>query len=298
MQTFFRFAALLLAVALCPAQTTPAVHNDIILAAPGYRVPPAALDVAPGQLIVLHVHGIVTSIDSNIAPIPGPAGYPHDINGISVDLIQGKAATATSLELRGAYQTHCMQPCTTLTGITLQIPFTLATGFGVTGDPIPYLRISENGKAVGGVSLHPVTDNVHALNTCDDTQVYISAAYSVPQNACFHAVMVGNALNSLYNLAHGGNELAVWLYGMGAKTDAAPDCCTSPEQLSRPVQPFLLNYDFRPNAPAFPAQSGFGQTSAPLFAAYIGGGIYQVNFQVPPVPPDTPACDASALNPT
>jgi hypothetical protein len=35
----------------------------------------------------------------------------------------------------------------------------------------------------------------------------------------------------------------------------------------------------------------FGLTSAPLFAAYVGGGMYQLNFAVPPVPPGLPPCD-------
>jgi hypothetical protein len=103
--------------------------------------------------------------------------------------------------------------------------------------------------------------------------------------------MVGNALNSLYNLAHAGDQLAVWLYGMGAKTQQAPDCCNSPDQLSKPVQSFQLNFDFRPNAPPFPVVPGFGLTNAPLFTAYVGGGLYQMNLAVPPVPAGLPACD-------
>ena len=136
-----------------------------------------------------------------------------------------------------------------------------------------------------------MSDNVHVLNTCDDSQVFVSAAVSVPQTVCASVVMGGNALNSLYNLAHAGDPLAVWLYGMGAKTQQPTDCCNSPDQLSRPVQDFQLNFDFRPNAPAFPAVSGFGVTGAPQFAAYVGAGMYQLNFTVPPIPAGLPACD-------
>jgi hypothetical protein len=264
--------------------------NAIILAEAGYQVPSASLDVAPGQLIVLHVHGISTRVDSNLAPTLGPSGFPHSLNGISVDLIQGKDATATSLELRAAYQAQCLAPCSPLTGITLQIPFELETDFGVNGNPIPFLRISENGKVVGGVLLRPVSDNMHVLNTCDDSQIYISLASSVPQSVCADVVLAGGGLNSLYDLAHGGDELAVWLYGMGAITKQAPNCCSSPDQLSKPVQTFALNFDFRPNAPASPVVPGFGLISAPLFATYVAGP-YQVNFRVPPVPAGVPACD-------
>jgi hypothetical protein len=286
-----RCAIALLAATLCRAQQPSTAPNAIILAGAGYHVPSPSLDAAPGQVIVLHVHGVTANIDSNLVPVPGPSGFPRSLDGVSVDLIQGKAATATSLELRAAYQTHCIDPCSPVTAITLQIPFELQTDFAAKGDPFPSLRITENGKLVGGVLLRPVSDNVHVLNTCDDSQVFISAAVSVPQTVCAHVVMGGGALNSLYNLAHAGDPLAVWLYGMGAKTQAASDCCNSPDQLSRPVQAFQLNFDFRPNAPPFPVVSGFGLTSPPQFAAYVGGGMYQLNFAVPPIPAGLPACD-------
>jgi hypothetical protein len=282
---------LLLSALQLQAQTPAGGPNAIILSAAGYRVPSPSLDVAPGQVIVLHVSGIATTLDSNLTPLPGPSGFPLDLNGISVDLIQGKAATATGLPLRAAYQTHCLEPCSRVTGITLQIPFELDTDYAAKGDPFPWLQISEKGKPVGGVLLRPVSDNIHVINTCDDSQVYISAAVSVPQNICAYVVMGGGSLNSLYNLARGGDQLAVWLYGLGAKTQQAPDCCSDPAQLSQPLQSVQLNYDFRPNAPASPVVSGFGLTNSPLFAAYVGGGMYQVNFAVPPVPAGLPACD-------
>jgi hypothetical protein len=286
-----RCAIVLVTAALCRAQQPSTSANAIILAGAGYHVPSPSLDVAPGQVIVLHVHGVATNIDSNLVAVSGPSGFPHTLNGISVDLIQGKLAGATSLELRAAYQTHCIDPCSPVTAITLQIPFELETDFAAKGDPFPSLRIAENGKPVGGVSLRPVSDDVHVLNTCDDSQVFISAAVSVPQTVCASVVMGGNTLNSLYNLARAGDPLSVWLYGMGAKTQQTTDCCNSPDQLSRPVQSFQLNFDFRPNAPAFPVVSGFGVTGAPQFTAYVGAGMYQMNFSVPPIPAGLPACD-------
>jgi hypothetical protein len=177
-----------------------------------------------------------------------------------------------------------------LTGITLQIPFALDVNFAANSSLFPVLRISQNGAAVGGVMLQPVDDAVHVLNTCDDTQTYISAAYTLPQDICAPVVMVNQKLNSLYNLAQGGDELAVWLYGLGAVTQQASDCCSNPDQLSQPLAQFQLNFDFRPNAPASPAVSGFGLTAAPVFVAYTGG-TYQLNFVVPPVPVGVPACD-------
>jgi hypothetical protein len=76
----------------------------------------------------------------------------------------------------------CLQH-TAVTGITLQVPFEVQSD-----GPQPVLRISENGKPTGSVFLRPVTDNVHVINTCDDTQVFVSAAYTVPQSVCTPAV--------------------------------------------------------------------------------------------------------------
>ena len=294
MSIFCRLAsAIIFTAAIVSAQSPGAAVNAIVLGAPGYRVPSAALDVAPGQVIVLHVGGIVTNIDTNVVATPGPTGLPYVLNGISVDLVQGNPATTISLALRALYQTHCApaDACTRVTGITLQVPFELEADYFAKGDPLPVVRISENGKQVGGVILHPVTDSVHVINPCDDSQIFLSAAFSVPQNICSPMVMVGSLLNSLYNLAHGGDELAVWLYGMGAITQSGPNCCGFPDQLSKPVQQYQLNFDFRPNVPASPAVAGFGVTAAPLFAAHVGAGTYQVNFLVPPVPAGLPACD-------
>ncbi len=288
MNTVLRVASAFLAVVLSSAQPISAPSNAISLAGSGYSTPSSALAVAPGQVIVLLVYGVTTAINSPTVPVPGPNGYPLTLAGISVDLIQGKAASVTNLPLRGIYQTNCMASCSSVTGITLQTPFELAAG-GAS----PQLRISQNGTPIGGVSPIPVTDNVHVLNTCDYDQIYISAAFSVPQNICT-ADVIGGAelyLNSLYNLARGGDELAMWLFGMGATTAPAANCCTSPDQLGNPIQPFLLNFDFRPNATASPAVPGYGVTAAPLFAAHVGEGLYQVNFVVPPVPAGLPACD-------
>ena len=174
------------------------------------------------------------------------------------------------------------------TSATLQIPFTLHSDYVARGEPYPQLRVSENGTLVGAVLLLPATDSVHVLNTCDRTGIYISAAYSAPQDICVPAVMASGKLSTLDILAHAGDQLAMWLYGwlISPATGGA-----QPEDLAKPLQNYRLNFDFRLNAPASPAVSGFGMTAAPAFAAYTGGGTYQVNFIVPPVPPGTPACD-------
>jgi len=208
----------------------------VTLAGQGYRIPQTAVDAAPGQVMVLHLYGLAVTSSDHVIGTPEGGEFPLVLSGISVDLVQGNPPKTTRLPLRALYQYQsCTQlsDCVPLTGITLQLPFELETQQN-TG--IPALRVTQNGKAAGGVSLRPLADNVHVLNTCDDSQIFISAAYSVPQNVCTPVVMVNNQLNSLYNLAHGGDQLAMWAYGLGAKTEQSPQCCNSPEQLAKPVQ--------------------------------------------------------------
>jgi uncharacterized protein (TIGR03437 family) len=287
MKLLIHCAAMALSCTGALSQTT-----SVTLASQGYRMPTPLLDAAPGQVIVLHVYGVtVTSPGNTVAERNAAGEYPKVLKGISVDLVQGNPAKTTSLPIQAMYQTICAQPgdCAPLTGITLQIPFELETQPGAGKSPA--LRISANGKLVGGVAIRAVTDNVHVLNTCDDTQTYISAAYSIPQDLCAPVVMVNNKLNSLYNLARGGDSLALWAYGLGAKTEQKTPCCNSPEEFSNPVHPVTLNFDYRVNAPASRAVPGFGQTADPFFAAYVNGGMYQVNFTLPATPAGLPACD-------
>lgn len=255
----------------------------------GYRTPPLALTAAPGQVLVLHVFGLTAGNFNQVVATPQDGEFPKVLNGISVDLVEG--AKTTSLPIRAIYQGYCGQTgdCSTLTGITLQMPFELTAS--PQSGKLPALRVSENGKPAGGVLLRVVPDNVHVLNTCDDTQIYVSAAYSVPQDVCASVVMHDGKLNSLYNVARGGQEVALWAYGLGAKTEQSAQCCNSPEQFAKPVQPFKLNFTFGANVPPTRALTGVGLTADPSFAAYVGGGMYQLNFALPAVPADLPACD-------
>lgn len=142
------------------------------------------MSVAPGQLITLHVYGLSVPTSTTVTATLTGAGYPPILNGISVDLVQGNPAATTSLGIHALYQSVCepVAACSPLTGITLQIPFELDTNFESDGTPLPVLRLSQNGAVAGTIGGFPVSDAVHVLNTCDDTQVYFSAAYSVPED--------------------------------------------------------------------------------------------------------------------
>ena len=106
------------------------------MAGVGYTLPNLPQDAAPGQLLLLSLYGIKTSISTPHLATPTPTGWPTSIDGITVELVQGYPPYVNT----------------------------------------PTLRVSEGGHVVGGVFLRPVSENAHVLNTCDATLIYISAA--------------------------------------------------------------------------------------------------------------------------
>lgn len=284
-----RFFLLVLLVLVELNAQTP-TKSAISLSGAGYGAPRVQQDAAPGQLLVIYISGIQTSIPAPQVNLVGQGGWPNNIAGIAVDLVQGNPPASVPVEVRGIQQAPCPHPevCAPVTGITLQIPFSLHTDYAAKGEPMPELRISEQGAPAGGILLWPVSDGVHVLNTCDGTLIYISAAATLPPGACVPVVMDAFRLKSPLNPAHGGEQVAMYLYGLGAVTQTG-------NPLPKPLGEFLLNFDFRPNAPASPVVPGFGTLRSPMFTGYVNGGLYVVNFVIPPVPDGVPACDGTTV---
>jgi len=267
------------------AQST--AFPSLVNAGTGYNLAVPSQAVAPGQILVLSLFGIKAMFLKPLMGLVTDNGFPLSLGGITVDLIQDQPASVTPVELRGVQQAFCMRPdiCNSVTGITVRVPFALSNMPGNS----PMLRVSEGGQVVGTVLLRAVSDNIHVLNTCDGTLIYISAAYSVPGDICAPVALNNLKLNSLYNLAHSGDGVAAYAYGLGALANGNVD---APSQLA---QSFQVSLDFRPNAAASRVGSGFGLTAAPLFVGYTGGGTYQINFAIPSIPDGLPACDGVAI---
>lgn len=269
----------------------PTVSANVALASTAYRFEGPAQEVAPGQVMLLTVQGLRTLATDREVPIISNSGWPTSLQGISVELVQGNPSVSTPLALRGIWQGFCEVPeaCSSITGITLQIPFFLQK----TNIPAPYLRIKDNGSPVGAVAIRPVSDKIHIMNTCDATQITLGGFASAPQNICTPAVLSNGVLNSLYNLVKPGDHLAMWAFGLGNLTPEPPPSNSNidPATLFSPPAFLRLNFDYRPNAPASPAVPGYGVTATPEYAGHIGQGSYQVNFTVPPAPLGLPACD-------
>jgi hypothetical protein len=113
-----RCAIVLVTAALCRAQQTSTAANAIILAGAGYHVPSPSLDVAPGQVIVLHVHGVATNIDSNLVAVPAQSGFTSYSSFLRRHSAEASAVwnpSAKNLGCRQCYITapglvRCLQP--------------------------------------------------------------------------------------------------------------------------------------------------------------------------------------------
>lgn len=273
--------------AFLPVHAQTVASTSLVNAGTSYGLNIPSQAAAPGQILVLSLFGIKASFPQPLMGIASNNGFPTSLGGITVDLVQDNPPSVNPTELRGIQQAFCEKPdiCTTVTGITIQVPFTLSNTFANA----PRLRVSENGQVVGTVLIRSVTDNVHVLNTCDYTLISISAADSVPKDVCAPVALSHNKLNSLYNLARSGDGVAVYAYGLGARANEGYGID------SQLVQSYQLSFDFRLNASGSRITAGFGTIATPLFIGYAGGGTYQVNFSIPQVPVGLPACDGAAI---
>jgi hypothetical protein len=84
------------------------------------------------------------------------------------------------------------------------------------------------------------------LNTCDQTLIYLSAAFGVQPGVCAPMIMhPRGGLVSGSSPAAPGETLVLYAYGLGAVNHPIPaDCCSIPEQLPLVVQPFVLNFRY------------------------------------------------------
>lgn len=278
----------------CRAQVLPVQGPTGYIASGGASYHPRgpAVQGAPGQLMLLTVYNLKTQVPHPTLAVRESDGRPvTSLYGISAELVQGDPITVTPLELRAIQQGYCGggEACSTITSLTLQLPLFLDRGTRT----FPSIRIRENGESAGAVLLALVPDNIHVLNTCDATMITVGGSGSVPPDICTPAVLVNGRLNSLYNLVRAGDQVALWAYGLGLLNRSASDVSlNAPFTGSSDV---LINFDFRPNAPASPPVPGFGATSQPTYVGYAGAGTYQVNFAIPLVPSSLPACDGNRI---
>jgi uncharacterized protein (TIGR03437 family) len=244
----------------------------------GYTVP-APVSVAPGQILTFFVDGIGTF-------------------DIRATLQQGSAVTVPIIDVQSVFTCTPILPqttCGSLVAVTVQIPYELVPPCVACASPVAVintaLSLSGNGNTAV-VQLNPFTDQIHVLTRCD---VVINFSGSLPLNNNFglpcapvvtHASLVSV---SATNPASPGEELIAWTTGLGATNPPAATGQSAKVPLPT-AQTFGIDYNYTVNALATKPRPGFipGPTLAPVYSGLAPGfpGLYQINFVVPPGPPN------------
>jgi uncharacterized protein (TIGR03437 family) len=259
----------------------------------GYTAP-APVSVAPGQIATFYVTGV------QLALVNTPPGTPFTVT------LQQNATNTTAPIQSVRVVSQCpdvtsisVSTCGSLTAITVQIPYELGPYCPLCARPVsatpPLMTISQNGQALTSIELNPLADEVHVLTACD---VPLGPPTPAQPNLtglpCSPLVThPDGTLVSASSPANVGEALTVWAFGLGQTTP--PATTGKPASMAPAAETFNLDFNYQVNA--LPAKPFTGEPDrvplVPLFAGLSPGfvGLYQVNFVVPPQPPNgTPTC--------
>jgi len=257
----------------------------------GYQLP-TPITVAPGQVITFFVQGIGLNLTGPVYASETP--LPTTLAGISATLKQVNPDRAGPVLAVQPISTCSGPPrtgCGRYTGVTVQLPFEMLADNPDTplGTLIGGARLvfSENGVAIPEVELDTLVDQIHILRMCD--LLYAKPGYDCSPVATHR----DGSIIGVDHPAKAGEEIVLYAFGLGntmptVPTGAAP---TAPAPV---FLPFRASFDPRSNAaPSKPPAS----SPAPLFDGVTPGfvGLYQINVQVPRLPPGSPACSPSLV---
>ncbi len=253
----------------------------------GYTVP-APVSVAPGQVATFYVTGL---------PSTGFTATLQQSGENTPAPVQSVSLVSLCPDLVASF----LLACGPQAAITVQIPYELIPACTAVCPLVvyaipPMLLISPSGQPGTTIELNPVRDEVHVLTACD---VAIGQPSSQPPPnltglPCAPLVTHSNGtLVSASSPASAGEALTAWVFGLG---QTSPTATTGQAASASPTaETFFLNFNYQVNA--LPAKPYTGdpdnQPPQPLYAGLAPGfvGLYQVNFVVPPAPPNgLPQC--------
>jgi hypothetical protein len=282
-----------------------AFGQGITIAGAGYS-PPGTLVVTPGQLVTIFVAGIGTGItqrlDAGVLPLP------TKLAGISVSWSQ-LGNPPSPVPLLSVFPTGtCTQggrypPCSTLVGITLQIPYELYVYQGGLGTIVWASLLVSEGTATGEIDFYGIEPNPHVIHFGDTI---------VPQPRMDADAVVAHSDGTLVTLAAPakvGEMLTLYATGLGRTMPFVAAGAPAPSPAATTFAQVELAFDYglnlslavtyppyyRPYPERSPQTISLGptQVSDPLPGWLVPGlvGIYQVNFQVPVPAPGVPSCN-------
>ncbi len=264
----------------CPAQA--------LSVGAGYALP-GPVKVAPGQVIALFV-----SVPGKTAagPVSAHPPLPTALGGFSVLLRQTFPSDPVPVPIQAVADSPvCSQleprHCDVVSMITVQVPFELTPNVRRARLPLNSARLDiRYGDAwTASLSLDPVADRIHILNSCDLISDY-------PGRAC--VAVVSHPDGSLVDSEHPaliGENLTITMVGLGRPGAAVATGAAAPSP-APPVEDVLVAFDTGANhSPSLPA--GVSSFPAPDASLRPGAaGIYDVTFTVPALPAGTPACSS------
>jgi uncharacterized protein (TIGR03437 family) len=257
----------------------------------------APVSVAPGQVITVFVTGVGNVTQKTTAGKPPLA---NALAGITAVLVQGATIIPSPIlavfPLQDCQFTLPGVKCASVTAVTVQVPFELHANIPGSLSPVAfldYLQVSDSAGNTAVVSLNAQLDAIQVLRPQDTVMALdMALATSSPGGVVAHAD--GTLVDPLHP-AQVGEELVIYAVGLGSTNPPVVTGAASPLPAAPAAGTFVVNFDYRPNAPPTPGtvlMSEWFVPSPPPFAGLTPGfvGLYRVNFIVPPMPAGTLPC--------
>lgn len=295
------------------------VGNRPIVMSASYEYP-AALYVAPGQLITLFVSDVPLAIGFTRAP--SNADLPTSLAGVSVGMTDRTLQPLQALQLpiaeirpvRTCFFTTSPACFTPAGAVTVQVPYELRLSSEGVGGATLGVHLENSGELPFSAYALVLSDQVHILKAldavlpisgpglyghCSSTEVANNNAAPTNYTGLPCPPLVTHADGSLVsakNPAKSGEELVAYAVGLG-QTSPPLQTGRIVGAAARTLVNYTLDFNYRRNAlptrpPPVDTEGDRASVPRPLYAGATPGyvGLYQVNFVVPPIPPGTPPC--------